>query len=236
MIWAGGIRYPEGTACARRVGLVAAGLREHGVRALVLLTGPSGRPGEAPDSERGVAFAVPFLRTTGSRRPPAARVARVLVELGGLVRGLAWVARERRLGRLAVIYGYSVPAHPTWRHLALVAGARLTRVPLVVDVCELPWNAAQARPSLLARALSPVVGASGVAVISAPLRDWAESESRGRGRPVRVAVVPALTDVDEGQDAGGSRRGGAAGRRVRGVGRVGRGCAVRGPRHAHGVA
>jgi glycosyltransferase involved in cell wall biosynthesis len=102
----------------------------------------------------------------------------------------------RRWGGLDCAYLYVAGQHWTPLVVVLHLLLRAMRVPVILELNELPWTQWDVR-SPLQRLCHPLDGVDGVVVISRYLEDWVRRESAARRRRVEVVRVPILVDLDE---------------------------------------
>jgi glycosyltransferase involved in cell wall biosynthesis len=190
--------FPNGMAAASRIELLATALNESGCATEVVSVLAAGRADRAANlvsagySLRGVRFA--YLARSPVKS--AFFLGRRADELGAWTLAMLRLARlGRRRGR-AVVYLYATVMRWTWSRAALIAAARLLRVPVVTELNERPWPLAQ-RTRSIERLVSPLAGLAGAVCISGFLQTWAHNEARDRSLGVQTLLVPILTDVDE---------------------------------------
>jgi len=188
---------PHGMAATSRVRLYCKALASVGVSVRVLLTTVSETPPRVLNSEpRGVVDRTPFEYTTGSPVRAESFLGRRLVESRGVLVAVARLAALRRNGHPVAVLAYVGTSRCSLRYVALTAAARVMRIPVVLELCEVPWTLiGDRRP--WERAFSPLALTSGAITISGFLTSWANTEYASRQRDATATEIPILVDVDE---------------------------------------
>jgi glycosyltransferase involved in cell wall biosynthesis len=193
-VWLG---FPNGLAASSRARLLALAMKGEGVDVRVMCAhavdrAPDGVNRQPSGTWRGVPFEYPggvSLRASSfaRRRIDDARAA--------LCTALR-LARLRAQGHLDCVYLYVAGQQWTLVAVLLDLVLRGLRVPVVLELNELPWTL-WPRRSLLQRARHPLSGVRGVVAISGFLAGWARREAHRRGQVVEIAQVPILVDAEE---------------------------------------
>src|SRR5450756_485234 len=188
---------PHGMAATSRVRLYCRALASVGVSVRVLLTTVSEKPPHVLNSEpRGVVDRTPFEYTTGSPVRAESFLGRRLVESRGCLVAVARLAALRRNGHPVAVLAYVGTSRCSLRYVALTAAARVMRIPVVLELCEVPWTLiGDRRP--WERAFSPLALTSGAITISGFLTSWATPEHASRQRDATATEIPILVDLSE---------------------------------------
>lgn len=193
--------FPEGYASTIRARLFAKALVEAGAYVRVFCTRHSDRLPSVVNTETSGSYqGIEFTYTTGDTTRASSFVQRRVSDGRGLTSALCGILRLRRAGELDVVYLSSTAQH--WSPLTelYVSFLNTMRIPVVLELNELPWSQA-ARRKPIERVLSPLHGAAGVVVISAYLERWSHSEAQRLRREVPVFRLPILVDSDEVRDS-----------------------------------
>jgi glycosyltransferase involved in cell wall biosynthesis len=167
----------------------------------VLCMRVSERPGEVRNtSVGGVADGIAFRYTTGSTTRSDSFAQRRWRELRGYAGAVLDLWQRRRTGHLDCVYLASLPERWQPGVWLLLRWLRRMRVPVVVELNELPSEAAWL-PDRLSRPFSHLDGAAGAVAISEWLRDWVATEALRIGREVDVVEVPIVVDPAEHETA-----------------------------------
>ena len=158
-------------------------------------------PAPINHAARGISAGAPFEYPGGRTVRSGSFIRRRFDDaVATVATAVRWVALERQ-ARLDCAYLYV--AGQLWTPVAvfLVGLLRWLRVPIVIELNELPWTL-RASQTLLQRLSHPLAGMTGVVAISAEIAEWARREAKRRGEVIDVIEVPILVDVEE-QSPGG---------------------------------
>lgn len=189
--------FPNGMAESSRVRLLARSLVEQGARVTVLSTGVSERPPIVENVlARGVHRGVAFEYTTGRTVRADSFIVRRAVELVGWVRAISRLRSLKARGELDCVYlwWHGMGREPSRR--VVLAGLRLLRVPVAIELNERPWQLRGDQPHAAHRR-SHLAGVDGVVAISSLLAAWAQREASRLARRVAVLEIPIVVDVAE---------------------------------------
>lgn len=188
---------PHGMAATSRVRLYCKALASVGVSVRVLLTTVSEKPPHVLNwASRGVVDGTPFEYTTGTPIRAESFLGRRLVEARGVLVAVARLVALRRNGRPVAVLAYVGTSRCRLRYVALTAAARVMRVPVVLELCEVPWTLMPGRRPW-ERVFSPLAVTSGAITSSGFLTSWANAEYASRQRDATATEIPILVDVDE---------------------------------------
>lgn len=190
---------PRGMAATSRALLYCRGLAAVGDTVRVLLTTVSECPPDVLNTQsRGVVDGIPFEYTTGTPMRAGTFWRRRFDETRGMVVALSRLAALRRGGRRVAILAYVGTSRWSLGYLVLTASARVLRIPVVLDLCEVPWTL-RANQRLWERVTSPLAFTSGAITISSYLTRWTNAEYASRHANAIATEIPILVDVDEVQ-------------------------------------
>jgi len=196
---------PCGMAATSRVKLYCKALASTGVSVRVLLTTVSETPPHVVNWEsQGLVDGTPFEYTTGTSIRAETFLRRRLAEGRGVIVAVARLAALRRNGRPIAVLAYVGTSRCSFRYVVLTAAARVLRVPVVLELCEVPW-ALKAGRRPWERIFSPLALTTGAITISGFLTAWANSEYASRRRDATATEIPILVDVDEVRPSGQRR-------------------------------
>jgi glycosyltransferase involved in cell wall biosynthesis len=139
---------------------------------------------------------VPFEYTTGTPIRAESFIGRRLVASRGVLVAVARLAALRCNGHRVAVLAYLGTSRCSLRYVALTAAARVMRIPVVLELCEVPWTLEAGRRPW-ERVFSPLALTSGVITISGFLTSWANTEYASRKRDATATEIPILVDVDE---------------------------------------
>ena len=186
--------FPYGMANTIRARLLAEALHQAGARVHVLCLQVSEWPPNVENRQlRGTWRGVSFEYATWTTVRSASFMVRRAAATWGWVNGASRLFRLRREGRLDVAYLWFWARRPSVQRYAVLALLRAMNVPVVLELCELPWPLREEVPSWQRR-LSPLLGASGVVSISAFLSEWVRGAAGSR---VLLTEIPIVVDVNE---------------------------------------
>ena len=163
----------------------------------VLSTGVSERPPIVENvAARGVYRGVAFEYTTGRTVRADSFIVRRAVELVGWARAISRLTTLKARGDLGCVYlwWHGMSREPS-RHFVL-AGLRLLRVPVAIELNERPWQLRDGQRRAEYRQ-SHLSGVDGVVAISSCLAAWAREEASRLARRVAVLEIPIVVDVAE---------------------------------------
>jgi len=188
---------PHGMAATSRVRLYCRALASVGVSVRVVLTTVSeSSPRPLNWESRGAVDGVPFEYTTGTPIRAASFLGRRLAEVRGVLVAVARLATLRRNGHPVAVLAYMGTSRCSLRYAALTAAASVMRIPVVLELCEVPWTLrVDRRP--WERVFSPLALTSGAITISSFLTSWANAEYASQQRDATATEIPILVDVDE---------------------------------------
>jgi glycosyltransferase involved in cell wall biosynthesis len=193
-VWLG---FPHGMAATNRVRLLALAMRDGGADVRVVCARAVDTAiGGANRSPRGSWRGIPFEYPGGTSLRPASFVRRRIVDVWATVCTALRLVRLRRTGRLDCVYLYVAGQHWTPVAALLHALLRSLRVPIILELNELPWPMWR-NQSALQRGHHPLAGVTGVVAISGYLTSWARREAQRRRQSLDVVQVPILVDVVE---------------------------------------
>ena len=188
---------PNGMASTSRVKLLSRALADAGDTVRVMLTTFSERlPDVHNTASRGVVDGIPFEYTTGTTLRARTFLARRCAEVRGVVVAIARLVALRRSRQRLVVLAYIVTTKWSLRYATLRVVARALGIPVVLEVCELPWTLRSDRRAWEAL-WSPLALTSGAITISSYLTRWANADYASRHSTCRATEVPILVDVDE---------------------------------------
>jgi len=184
-------------AATSRVKLYCRALAAAGDSVRVMITTVSERSPEILNSEpRGVFDGIPFEYTTGTPVRPGGFLRRRFLETRGLAVAFGRLAALRLMSGRVVAIAYVGTRQWSPGYLALTVFTRLLRIPVVLDLCEVPWPLRMdTRP--WQRRLSPLTLTSGAITVSSYLTGWANAEYASRHSRAIATEVPILVDVSE---------------------------------------
>lgn len=188
---------PHGMAATSRMKLYSRALADAGDTVRIMLTSVSELPPDVLNSEpRGVVDGIPFEYTTGTTVCARTFLGRRSAEVRGIVVAIARLVALRRGRRRVIVLAYIGTRKWSLRYVTLTTAARALGIPVVLELCELPWTLrADRRPW---EALwSPLALTSGAITISSYLTRWSNAEYASRHSTLRATEVPILVDVDE---------------------------------------
>ena len=193
--------FPNGMAESSRVRLLGRALVEEGARVLVLSTGVSERPPVVENVvSRGMHRGVAFEYSTGQTIRSDSFTVRRVVEAVGWARAVTRLCLMKSRGDLDCVYlwWHGMSREPSRRMVLM--GLRLLRVPVVIELNELPWQLEHQRVRGIRRR-SHLSDVNGVVAISNRLAAWARREACRLGSDAKVLEIPVVVDVYE-QEAG----------------------------------
>ena len=193
-VWLG---FPHGMAATSRARLLALAMKEGGADVRVVCARAVDRAdGGTNRAPRGTWRGIPFEYPGGVSLRAASLVRRRTDDARATLCTVARLARLKCEGRLDCAYLYV--AGQQWTPVAAVLSAalRALKVPVVLELNELPWSQRPAQ-TLLQRTRHPLAGMRGVIAISSYLASWARREAQGRHQQLEIARLPILVDTNE---------------------------------------
>ena len=187
--------FPHGMAETGRARLLARAVRDAGADVRVVCLQVSERPPRVVNRAlRGTWEGIPYEYETWTTVRSEAFVSRRLIAAWGWVHGVVRLLQLRRAQQLDLAYLWYADPRPRLMRFVVLALLKVLRVPVALELNELPWPLRQDVPPSRRR-LSPLFGVSGVVSISAFLTEWVSGVARRR--PVRIIEVPIVVDVNE---------------------------------------
>lgn len=198
-VWLG---FPHGMAASSRARLLALAMHGADIDVRVVCARAVDRVAARENSEprgswRGVPFEYPGGRTVRSPSFIRRRLDDMVATAATAVR----LVSLKRQARLDCVYLYVAGQMWTPTVSLLVGLLRLLRVPIVLELNELPWTM-RASQTRWQRLNHPLAGMRGVVAISGEIAEWVRREAGRRGRAIEVLEVPILVDVEEQSPSG----------------------------------
>jgi glycosyltransferase involved in cell wall biosynthesis len=193
-VWLG---FPNGMAATSRARLLALAIRCGGLNVRVVCARAVDRADDGANREAfGIWHGIPFEYPGGVSLRARSVIRRRANDIWATLCTSLRLARLKQHGQLDCVYLYVAGQH--WTPVAAVLNVTLKalRVPVVLELNELPWSMWPAR-SLIQRTRHPLTGMRGVVAISGYLTSWAHGEASRRHQVLDVVQVPILVDVNE---------------------------------------
>lgn len=189
--------FPKGMASTQRTRLLSMGLVENGIKATILCVKAIERPPVENVEVRGYFKGAYFEYTAGTTIRPRSFMKRRWLELRGLTVAVFKLITLKAKDEIYCMYLCPTmvmkitPNGFIFRLLAL-----LLRIPLILEIVERPWSLKE-HPNYLEKKISPIIGATGVIVITDFLKEWVLAESRRISKKVSMLYIPSMVDPKE---------------------------------------
>jgi glycosyltransferase involved in cell wall biosynthesis len=189
--------FPKGMAITQRERLISKGLVENGVKTTILcLKALEQRPLQNIE-HKGYYQGVYFEYTPGTTIRPGSFIKRRWLELKGIIVAILKLVSLKANGETFCIYlSTAMVMNLSLTGIIFRTLAKLLNVPLVVEIVERPWSLKD-KPSYLECKISPIIGATGVIVISDYLYNWVQVESNRISKRYSTLYIPTMVDIQE---------------------------------------
>lgn len=189
--------FPNGMAESSRARLLARSLVEQGARVLVLSTRVTEQPPIVENVlTRGIHHGVAFEYTTGQTIRADSFAVRRAVEVVGWIRAVTRLCSLKARNELDCVYLWWHDKNREPSRRVVLAGLRLLRVPVIMELNERPW-CLRDQQSVAASGMSYLSGVNGVVAISSWLAAWGRREASRLSKGVAVLEIPIVVDVSE---------------------------------------
>ena len=192
--------FPNGMASTQRARLLAKGLVEKGINVTFLCVKALERPPVENIDFNGFYQGVYFVYTPGTTVRPENFMKRRWLELRGFIVAIFRLITLKVKDEIYCVYLYGNEKLTLMGCVYRIVAA-LLRIPLLLELNECPWSLRD-RPTYLEKKISPLLGATGVIVISEFLSHWVLAEARRRSKKVSLLYIPTM--IDPGEEINGN--------------------------------
>ena len=189
--------FPKGMSITQRQRLISKGLVENGIKTTILCLKALERPPFENIENKGYFQGAYFEYTPGTTIRPESFIKRRWLELKGITVAVLKLISLKTNGETFCIYlSTAMVMNVSLTGLIFRTLAKLLNVPLIVEIVERPWSLKD-KPSYLERKISPIVGATGVIVITDYLYNWVLAESKRISKQLSPLYIPTMVDIQE---------------------------------------
>jgi glycosyltransferase involved in cell wall biosynthesis len=191
--------FPNGMASTQRVKLLSKGLLKTGYDVTILCIRALERQPIENIDVKGCYQGVQFEYTSGTTIRADNFIKRRWLEIRGLLVSFFRILHLKASGAIDCIYLFDATGKLTFLGSIYKIFAVILKIPLIIELNERPWSLKE-NPAYLEKRISPLIGATGVIVISSFLNQWVESEVKRTSKNVAILYIPILIDSQESID------------------------------------